>query len=257
MIWSLGKSGESFADQYSRYAMFLTALIAVILLPVLFSLFRQDTLENPECRKDNSIRVPFRFYLIGILGSAGTCLLVSTALSISGLPDADPLFNEVNDMITSSGFLVQTAAACIVVPAAEELLFRGLIFRRVKFSYGAGAGIVISAVLFGIYHGNWTQGIYAGLLGLLLAWAYQQTGAILVPILMHAFSNFTSLLIGETAAGRELESTTAGTLGLLTISFLFSVLCIFVFRKIKIGSEKEKQERKTEHETAQHRNTVL
>jgi hypothetical protein len=50
----------------------------------------------------------------------------------------------------------------------EELFFRGLVFEIVRRMRGPGTAILTSALLFGLAHGDWHQGVAAGLLGLQL-----------------------------------------------------------------------------------------
>ena len=58
----------------------------------------------------------------------------------------------------------------IVAPAAEEMIFRWLIYLRLRDWLKMPVAAVISGLIFGIYHGNIVQGIYASILG--TAFAY-------------------------------------------------------------------------------------
>ena len=65
--------------------------------------------------------------------------------------------------------LLLIAATVLLGPVAEEMIFRGMTYRRVKNYLGTGWAVGISSVLFGIYHGNTIQFLYAAVLGILLA----------------------------------------------------------------------------------------
>ena len=59
-------------------------------------------------------------------------------------------------------------------PLSEELLFRGILFERLRMALPFFWAALGSAAFFGLVHGNWAQGIYATLMGLILAWLYEK-----------------------------------------------------------------------------------
>lgn len=81
----------------------------------------------------------------------------------------------------------------VLAPIAEELTFRGLVFRRLKDWMPASISIVVSALAFGIYHGNVVQFLYATLFGILLAFIYHRTGTLWTCVVAHMVSNLWSL----------------------------------------------------------------
>lgn len=109
------------------------------------------------------------------------------------------------EMVDSSGLseysLLWAAATLILPPLVEETIFRGLIMGYLK---KAGAHFLvinlIQAVLFGIFHMNLIQGIYAACLGFVLGYLAYRYDGLIVPMVMHALFN----LFGT--AGVELES---------------------------------------------------
>ena len=54
----------------------------------------------------------------------------------------------------------------VVSPIVEEVVFRGLVAKRIQDYLGTAWAVALSAVIFGAYHGNVMQFVYAGLLGL-------------------------------------------------------------------------------------------
>ena len=85
----------------------------------------------------------------------------------------------------------------IVAPVAEEMVFRWLIYLRIRDNLGIWASAVLSAALFGLYHGNLVQGIYAALLGVFIAYFLEMSGNLFSCILLHIGANVWSLLISE------------------------------------------------------------
>jgi uncharacterized protein len=89
------------------------------------------------------------------------------------------------------------AAFLFLLP--EDLLFRGYAFQRLVAAVGAWPGIVLSAVLFGIYHllgsGMWGMGTFFQLAmplcgGLVFGWAAIRTKGLALPIGLHLGGNW-------------------------------------------------------------------
>lgn len=73
-------------------------------------------------------------------------------------------------------------------PVAEELVYRGFVLRRLE-RYGRVFAIIVSSVLFGVMHANFTQGVFAFYVGVILAYVtleYSIHWAILLHILNNA-----------------------------------------------------------------------
>ena len=85
--------------------------------------------------------------------------------------------------------------AIVVAPATEELLFRGLILRGFLSRYSVRKAILISAVLFGLFHLNPWQFLPATIAGVLLAWLFVKTGSLLPCFFAHAVQNAVPVLL--------------------------------------------------------------
>ncbi len=80
----------------------------------------------------------------------------------------------------------------ILVPIAEEMVFRGAILRSLLQVFDRRMHwlpIVLSAMLFGLIHMNLAQGIYGFIVGLLLGWFYYRTGSIFLGLVAHWVNN--------------------------------------------------------------------
>lgn len=86
--------------------------------------------------------------------------------------------------------------AAVWAPLAEEIVFRAMVFRTLRKGFAFLPAAVISGVAFGIYHMNWVQGVYAALLGILLAFVYEKTNSLLGSYLFHFLFNFLNYGIG-------------------------------------------------------------
>lgn len=112
--------------------------------------------------------------------------------------NAAPAFENQNLLLLILGTV-------ILGPAAEEMIFRGMLFRRAAYYAGMRKGILLSALCFGIYHGNVIQFLYAFLLGFLLAFVYERSGDLRAAVAAHmsvnAWAVFGDRLIRKTFHG--------------------------------------------------------
>lgn len=86
-------------------------------------------------------------------------------------------------------------ALAVLPPILEEAVFRGAILGTMRQYMGKGA-IFFSAALFALMHANFNQIPIAFALGLILGWFAYSTGSIVVPIILHACNNLSSVIFG-------------------------------------------------------------
>ena len=102
-------------------------------------------------------------------------------------------------LAAGSGLLFPAAAAapagaagllrsCLVLPVAEELVFRGAALRLLR-PLGRNAAILGQAVLFAALHGSLRAKAYALGMGLLFGWAADRSRSLLPGILLHILNN--------------------------------------------------------------------
>lgn len=83
---------------------------------------------------------------------------------------------------------------CVLAPIWEEIFFRGILLRRFTLKWSPQKSIIISSILFGLIHVNPLNVFFAFFIGCLLGYVYLKTKSIIVPILVHSFSNFLAFL---------------------------------------------------------------
>lgn len=94
----------------------------------------------------------------------------------------------------------------ILAPLAEEAVFRGAVLRvllRLFDKKWHWIAIAISAILFGLVHGNVQQFVHATLIGLFLGWMYYRTDSILPGVLFHWVNNSAAYVISNLIPNAE------------------------------------------------------
>ena len=160
----------------------------IVALPVLYLIIRRMR-SVPRVKRRLSLKEFISFIAVGhflmLLGSLiGNYLnLIIGAVIGQEVPDT------LSDLITNSPIWVIIAIVVVIGPIVEELIFRKFLMDKLG-AYGDRIAIVVSAVAFGLFHGNFYQIFYATFIGLILAYLYAKTSNIWYPIALHMIMNF-------------------------------------------------------------------
>lgn len=139
---------------------------------------------------------------------SGICLLVPglqmassllTAVSSVLFPKWMDFYEEILESAGLSGdpTLPLLLYAVLLGPIAEELTFRGVILSSAKKALPFWAANLLQAALFGIFHLNVIQGIYALFIGLCLGFVCQMGGSIWLTVVLHILFNAWGTLAPE------------------------------------------------------------
>lgn len=178
-------------------AMILNSLAAIILIFIWFGIIYIS--KSGEKKEPIGMAALFStelkdYVFIGWLGiSLGICL--SVAVSIFGISEQDEAFKQVNELIESQPFWLKIASVGIIIPIQEELMYRGLIYKNIEQRYNHIKAAVISSTVFAVMHMNLSQGIYAFLMGFVLAFIYQKTKNIYACITFHCSANIFAVFV--------------------------------------------------------------
>ena len=97
--------------------------------------------------------------------------------------------NSTIDIVLNSPPWLVFLIVVILGPIVEEFIFRKLLIDRVS-RYGDVLAIVISAVAFGLFHGNFYQFFYSAMIGAIFAYVYVRSGNWVYPTVLHVLFNF-------------------------------------------------------------------
>jgi membrane protease YdiL (CAAX protease family) len=109
-----------------------------------------------------------------------------------------PVSGEVS-MVT---WIVLGIAVVIVAPVAEELFFRGLIFRALGGLLPMPIAYMISGAVFALFHLNLSVIVPFALIGVIFAWAFWNSGSLWTTIGAHATVNGLSFAITVSGVGQ-------------------------------------------------------
>jgi hypothetical protein len=121
------------------------------------------------------------------------------ALGVQLLLDL-PLENPQLDFLVPQDFSISGAVLMIIlggilVPVAEEVFFRGVLYRWMRQYSGRWLAIIASSLIFGALHGDIAVACATFVMGIVLAWFYETSGSLWPSIMIHATNNAIKLFL--------------------------------------------------------------
>ena len=206
-------------------ALIITLLCDGLTIPFLLLFMRQDKKRDVLFGRYKKYEAPAAAALFGcvVLG-IGLCVTENNLLEISGLTKT---FSEDTEMIAQflyqGGIWFELLTVGIVGPVMEELLFRGVIQKRLQDYSRPVTAAIISALIFGAIHGNMLQFIYAFVFGLGFAFVYSKYHTVWAPILAHCAGNITSVVLTETPILEGIEEWSFAHILFIVLGALFAL----------------------------------
>ncbi len=207
----------TFVYQAISYSL---AVTLILVFPKLWRKITQNTLQkNPEYQKFQTrfqrflpLDTPNRDQLgltglptwtdIGLAPIALVISLIAGAILLSVVGNIFPSFNmtqaqEIGYATSIFGFnrLLAFCALCVIAPIAEEILFRGWLYGKLRLRLGAIFASIICAAFFGIVHGQANVAIAVGVMGFAACFLREITGTIYSGILLHILKNTVAFLL--------------------------------------------------------------
>ena len=186
-------------EVYYDNAVLLTGIIGIVaMIPCLY-FYKKDSIARkigglvPENTSEGKMNMG-EVLLIFIMGAAFSQFANMFVALIQSFLNYQE-YQETMDQITgnkSIWFLILCMG--IIAPIAEEVVFRWLTYLRLRDYMKMGTAVVISGLIFGIYHGNLVQAVYASILGIVFACFLEITGNLWTSVLLHMGANIWSLV---------------------------------------------------------------
>ena len=174
------------ADLYFLCNMLPTYIIAY---PAIFLMFKIMPVQISQEKKHMKVSHILIAFLICYAGTYLTNLVGNIITAIIGAIKQSEVENVMASLTSQISPWVNFLVVVIAAPVMEELLFRKFIIDRISH-YGEGVAIVVSGLMFGLFHGNLNQFVYAFLIGVLFGFIYIKTRQIKYTIILHMIVNF-------------------------------------------------------------------
>lgn len=183
---------ESLPDKYYFISMMINEL-AAYLFPLIFTavIFRKETASAPKQVynrfKGDIILIFISGVALSSLGTMATDFVTRVLNSLFGTPLPTAAFSS---SMPHNLFQFLTLSFCtvIIAPLCEELIFRGFLLKPLR-KYGDFTAVLVSAVIFALFHGNVDQLAYALISGIFLGIIAVRSNSILPSIILHSANN--------------------------------------------------------------------
>ena len=175
---------------------------------------------------------------VGIAAAA-----LNNLIAMTPMVDISQGFQTANKAFFGGSILFQLLGSCVVIPIAEELVFRGVVYQRLRLQFDMKKALLGSALIFGIVHTNLVQLVYASILGVLLAFLYEKSGFLYIPVIGHIAAN--TIAVVRTATGWlsfSYDVTAAGIMMTLALVVISVGLIWYQVREYRTENREEKKE---------------
>jgi len=159
--------------------------------------------------------------LLGISSS----LFFNVLLSLTGFTGSSDSYEKIAEKQFALPLSLGIILYGLVAPIAEEVVFRGLVYNRLRRNgLNTMIAILISSLFFGLYHFNVVQAVYGTLMGLLIVWIYERYGGFIYPVIIHVSANIVIYIISSTGLlGKIMTPVTVIATGAVTAFLITSV----------------------------------
>ena len=221
-FWYMNRYPGHDISTISMYAAEITVFTALLLIPVMTLLYRRDC-RDEEYQNRNRRPLKLNTILITTLAAAALCVLTNMIIMISGIEKLSGSYMETAEALYRPAFVFGLVGIGIIVPIMEEMVFRILVYKRMRRTMDVKKAVIMSALVFGIMHGNLVQFVFAFVIGIMLAYLYEISDNLIIPMAGHIAVNVTSLIFTEYHIFEWVFSNVVRFMGILVLSAFFVI----------------------------------
>ncbi len=231
--FSLEKTNEILSNPYVLQLLQIVVSVIVFVFPFTlffkFGRYKISKIINFDMPKGKNW---FAFILIGI----GFCAFANIAVSIGSFIfesfgiNYDVDFGENPTGVF--GVILTVISTAVIPPLVEEFACRGVLLGALR-KFGDGFAILVSAIMFGIMHGNFQQMPFTFLIGVFLGFVTVKCNSIWPAILIHAYNNLSAVVFDYAFADVSIYLQNIIYTFYLTVCLLLGVVGLILLRKEK------------------------
>lgn len=226
--------GNEIAAGLSSEVLLAIAAAAAITLAVIFAIWFKK-LQKENVNEENHFRTVFQPKNVILIILLGLCLQLGVSFLLNLVaylkPEWFESYQELMEQLVMENSIISVVYIGLIAPISEELIFRGVILHKSKKVMSLTAANIFQAVLFGIYHMNMVQGVYAFLIGIFFGFICIKLKSLYGAILLHMAINIGGILLG--LIPEETDMSNILIVAILILSAAGTILITNYFRKIE------------------------
>ena len=173
---------ERLTNYINSKSLLIILITVIIFLPILLKVFKKYKAKNNF--KIKNIFIPIVF---------GISISLIYNITLFHLNNLIPFTNTFE--ISSVPIIVQIICSGICGPILEELVFRGIVYNKLKEFNKPMRAIILTSVIFSLFHTNIINAIYAFGVSFIFIYLYEKYKTLKAPVIMHIGLNITIILM--------------------------------------------------------------
>ncbi len=201
-------------------SLVVSELIMIVPCLIAFLACKEPFAEVFGVKKVHPVLIPLSIVLTWTVLPLITCCNAFTMYFVEN--EAAAIFDSLSELPLPLVALFSS----VIAPVCEEWTFRGILYTGFRKNGSAFQAILLTAVLFGMFHMNLNQMVYAMVLGIFFAILREVTGSIVPSIICHMTVNggSTIMMFLEADKVSEVAAESADVLNAESISMLLCML---------------------------------
>lgn len=196
VFYGLRAFGIHFATDNPSLITFVAASVYILTFAIVVyvpqKLFRRTRVSKSQL---GIARLP-SWFDIALTPPAAFIYLLTTALFVTLVTWLFPGFNAeqaqdigFDNLTKQSDYILAFITLIVLAPLAEELLFRGYLYGKIRPVVGILPSIILTSLLFGAAHMQWNLAVDTFAVSLVLCSLREITGSIWAGVLLHMLKN--------------------------------------------------------------------
>ena len=178
---------------------------------------------------------PVRPEILPLVLAAMFFLIIFLESLMQWMPSPGHKFSFLWDMVHRNFWLMFSVLA-VAAPLLEETLFRGIFLTFLLKKYRPRTAIIISALVFAVFHMNIWQGTAAFVMGLFFGYLFWRTRSLFYPVLLHFMNNALSTIAyyfsSDPDAGLVGPAKESDKWFMLLYGIMAFILFVYLWKKI-------------------------
>ncbi len=172
-------------NQKTLTVSLLAGIVSLLLLWITFAARKRSLIKGAYIQKISGSSAAFSLML-----GCSSYILLSYAIALFPFPEAwFESYLEQSSVLSGGNPWIQIIATVLIAPILEEIVFRGLIYTRLRRCMPKLLAAILTSALFGVMHGTIVWFFYTFLLALLMTFIFEKTESLLGNMLLHAAFN--------------------------------------------------------------------
>ena len=186
---------EALYEMLSKNMILITGVISAICLLIFYIMMNREWRKRTYYIEET--KPIYIKYLYVAAASVGLTVAANLAINAFEVFSYAGDYTQIADVLYSEPLYLQILIIGILAPVCEELMFRGLIYERLTSFSNPRSAMIVTSILFGVFHGTMIQIIYAFFFSLFMIYAYRRAGSFLAPVMFHIISNLTCIALSQ------------------------------------------------------------